>query len=476
MTYTYKKEMTIAIVGGGASGVLTAFHLDHQHIDARILIIDPRPEFGLGLAYSTPSLRHLLNVPAGKISALPTQPDHFLNWLRANYDAAATPMTYAPRAVFGRYLQSILASAKGVEQLHAEVVALKTQNSGAILKFGNGEQVHADLVVLATGNFDPAPLAGVSREAEATGAYAHNAWLSAAYDNLPKDAPVTLIGTGLTAVDVVLRLRELGHRGAITAVSRHGVFPNRHAGYTATDACAIPKGTEPTCAAYLYALHASIKSGVEWRAAVDSLRNITNDLWVALSLNEQLRFKRHLQHRWDVVRHRMAPPIADRIDAEMAAGTLIIREGHLDRVDATERGAIVTIRTAEGMQAFSTVRVINCTGPAMNYRRVNSPLLQSLFASGLVSAGPLGGGFNCTPSGAMISAAGTVSRLLFNLGPGRLGTLIESIAIPEIRQQAFQLAALLAARVNCEVNSMRENKLGDSLFNEPASNSTVVAA
>lgn len=316
-----------------------------------------------------------------------------------------------------------------------------------MLKLDDGRELHAGLVVLATGNFDPATLPGINEDAVASGAYCHNAWLDATYSNLPADAPIALIGTGLTGVDVVLRLRELGHRGTIVAISRHGVFPKRHAEYTPTAKSVIPIGTAPTCAAYLRAFHRALLKGTEWRAAVDSLRATTNGLWLALPLNEQKRFRRHLQRRWDVVRHRMAPPIADLIETELAAGTLVIREGHLDRIEASGRGALVTIRTQTGIEVFSTARVINCTGPSMNYRRVNSPLLKNLFARGLVSAGPMGGGFNCTRSGAIIDAEGAISRLLFNLGPGRLGTLIESIAIPEIRQQAFDLATLLVSRM-----------------------------
>src|ERR1700684_1571579 len=101
---------TIAIIGGGVSGTLTAFQLLQQETPSRVILIDQLPDFGLGLAYSTPSLRHLLNVPAGKISALPDQPDHFLNWLLENHDAAATETTFAPRSVFGRYIQSLLTS------------------------------------------------------------------------------------------------------------------------------------------------------------------------------------------------------------------------------------------------------------------------------------------------------------------------------------------------------------------------------
>jgi uncharacterized NAD(P)/FAD-binding protein YdhS len=439
---------TIAIIGGGVSGALTAYHLIQKQAEARVVIIDPRPELGLGLAYSTPSLRHLLNVPAGKISALPSEPEHFLKWLQANYDTEATPATFAPRAVFGRYIRSLLAETVGVEQIQAAVVDYRAAGTPAVLTLDEGRRLECDYVVLATGNFDPAMLPGVSDEARSSGAYCQNAWAAATYDKLTPDAPITLIGTGLTSVDVLLRLRELGHSGTITAVSRHGIFPNRHTAYAPLAESVIPLGTPATCIAYLRALRAAIRNGAEWRAAIDSLRADTNDLWLALPQAEQRRFRRHLQRRWDVVRHRMAPSIADIIERELADGTLIVREGNLLQVETSKNGAAVVIRTSSGQETFETSRVINCTGPSMNYRHVKSPLLASLFAQGLVTAGPLGGGFSSTRSGALIDAFGETPETLFNLGPGRLGTLLESIAIPEIRQQAMELATILAVRAN----------------------------
>src|ERR1700719_3127945 len=131
MTTRKEPTTTIAIIDGGVSGTLTALHLVRQETPTRVILIDQRPDFGLGLAYSTPSLRHLLNVPAGKISALPDQADHFLNWLRENHDPTATEKTFAPRAVFGRYLQSLLASTSPVEQEIATVVGVRPHDSGA---------------------------------------------------------------------------------------------------------------------------------------------------------------------------------------------------------------------------------------------------------------------------------------------------------------------------------------------------------
>jgi hydroxyacylglutathione hydrolase len=445
---------TIAIIGGGVSGTLTAFHLIRQGTSARVILIDQRPAFGLGLAYSTPSLRHLLNVPAGKISALPDQADHFLNWLRKNHDPAATEKTFAPRAVFGRYIQSLLRSTDRLEQEIATVVDVRIHDSGAVLALSNGCELRADLVVLATGNFDPAPLPGITKAASDLGLYRHNAWAPETYEGLHPNAIVALIGTGLTGVDVVLRLRELGHRGRIVAVSRHGVFPNRHDDYTPLSSSAIPLDTPATCVAYLRALLAQIRTGAEWRAALDSLRETTNELWLRLPLEEKKRFRRHLQRRWDVVRHRMAPASAAIIESELQNGTLEIREGYLNTIDAAAVGACIALRTRVGSATFYADRVINCTGPSMNYRRVASTLLGNMFKRGLVTPGPLGTGFHCSRDGAVIASGGHASEIIFNLGPGRLGDLLESIAVPEIRQQAVELASTLADRIRRQLPRM----------------------
>jgi hydroxyacylglutathione hydrolase len=438
-----EQKPIIVIIGGGVSGALSANHLRRLFAHASIIIVDPHSATGLGLAYSTPSLRHLLNVPAGKISALPDQPDHFLNWLRANYDQNATVDTFAPRAVFGQYIQWIVSETPELEHVRSSVIGCRLQGSGAKLNLSDGRAMKADLVVIATGNFAPARLRGISEATVQNGAYCHDAWSPDTYNALNNTDPVTLIGTGLTAVDVILRLRELGHRGVITAISRRGILPSRHAQYTPVAEPVIPVGTQPSCLTYLQTFRRAVRSGIEWRAAVDSLRPVTNDLWLALPLNEQKRFRRHLQRRWEVVRHRMAPPIADTIDDELAAGTLVIRQDHLHGIEATGSGALVSIRGAKGVSSFETARVINCTGPNMNYRKVDSALLKNLFEQRVVTDEPLGTGFNCARSGALIDADGAPSKVLFNVGPGRLGTLIESIAIPEIRQQAADLAKLL---------------------------------
>lgn len=70
--------MRIAIVGGGATGVLAALHLSRALPAgaAEIVLIEPAETIGRGLAYATDDPRHLLNVRVANMSAFADQPDH----------------------------------------------------------------------------------------------------------------------------------------------------------------------------------------------------------------------------------------------------------------------------------------------------------------------------------------------------------------------------------------------------------------
>lgn len=438
------------IIGGGVSGTLTAYHLLRSEVKAKVILIDPSPRLGLGLAYSTPSYQHLLNVPAGKISALPEQLDHFLHWVQKNYDARATGSDFIPRIIFGRYIQSLLSSVQ-LDHRRATVLDCRVSEDRATVLLSDGSKIVADAVVLATGNFNPAVLPGVAEQAIVDGVYYHSAWKDATYARLAPDATVALIGSGLTAVDVLLRLRENGHRGPVLAISRHGVFPQRHARYEPLQEPVISGPPPARALDLLRAVHRAIRGGQDWRAVVDSLRGRTNELWKALPLVEQRRFQRHLQRRWEVVRHRMAPSIADKIDAELEAGTLIKIRGSLHAVLSDGDGAQLRLRTGdEELKEVHAARVINCTGPNINYHRVGSSLFHSLFAQGAMVAGPLGAGMWTDERGALRDRDGRFSDILFDVGPGRLGTILESIGVMELRGQAAEMAELLIQRFGAE--------------------------
>ena len=78
-----EQRWDLVIVGGGASGTLLAAQLlRNARGPLRVALLEKMGRVGPGLAYSTESPSHLLNVPAGGMSAFPDEPEHFLRWIR----------------------------------------------------------------------------------------------------------------------------------------------------------------------------------------------------------------------------------------------------------------------------------------------------------------------------------------------------------------------------------------------------------
>ncbi|HXA50222.1 MAG TPA: FAD/NAD(P)-binding protein, partial [Candidatus Acidoferrum sp.] len=220
----------IAIVGGGCSGLLTAVQLVRHGFTGRITIVEPHEALGRGLAYSTTLDDHLLNVPAGKMSALPDQPDDFLEWLHARSWPGAAPGSFAPRRLYGEYLGGLLARFApdaAVRHLRAEVEALETGDASARLRLNDGNTIEAHLVVLALGN----PASGPALHLPPTGM--EDRWHASPWigDPLRVRKPgerILLLGTGLTAVDTILALQA--HPGAphTFLISRRANLPQVH--------------------------------------------------------------------------------------------------------------------------------------------------------------------------------------------------------------------------------------------------------
>src|SRR5580693_3770461 len=106
------QELTIAVVGGGASGTLAAVQLLRRAAETQlplhIWLIDRDARHGLGQAYSTTHPGHLLNATAAAMSAVAGDPAQLLRWATANRVAHDG---FLRRSDYGRYLRDTLAEA-----------------------------------------------------------------------------------------------------------------------------------------------------------------------------------------------------------------------------------------------------------------------------------------------------------------------------------------------------------------------------
>lgn len=449
----------LTVVGGGAAGAIVASELLRSGEPVEVTLIERRARIGQGVAYSTADHAHLLNVPAGEMSATSRSGDHFLSWAGREIDPAVGWGDFLPRAEYGRYLDDVLAEAEReaapgarLERVAGEVVSVR--DGGAIggapsVTLASGETHRAGAVVLALGNFPPAQPVAVSERLLGDGRYVSDPWAPGALETACRAERVLLIGTGLTMVDVALTLGRESSR-KLTAISRGGMLPRGHRADPRRRLDPFPLPNPIRLGTLLSALYSEIETapsrGQDWRDVVDSLRMVLADIWCVLPDEDRLAFQRHLARIWEVHRHRLPPASALAIERLRSEHRLAIERTGIKSV--SEAGA--KIRVALGppggkAHAADFDCVVNCTGCSADLRGSEDPLLRDLFERGIACPGPLGLGLDARPDGTLLDANGKPAAGVFVIGPLLRGVLWESTAIAEVRSQATAIAGRLAS-------------------------------
>jgi uncharacterized NAD(P)/FAD-binding protein YdhS/trehalose-6-phosphate synthase len=451
------KLYDVAIIGGGFSGSMTAVHLVRRNPGLRIAVIDRADAFGRGVAYSINEEQHLLNVPASKMSALVDEPNDFLDWVNSNPTELArlrtnqvSPEMFLPRRIYGRYLQQHFDHAKQrsgrIETIENEIVDIEPDGERLHLAPNTGEGIASSKVVLALGNFSPGDPPAKDRRFHQSQRYFNMPWSSDMVDQLSGPEDILILGSGLTALDLLISLHHRKPVGKIYVVSRHGLFPQPHQTYLAQPSWFKERELPRKIRALLRFIRHDVKiaaaEGLDWRAVVDALRSYTQQIWKSLEIDERRRFMRHLRSFWESHRHRVAPSVLAIRDQLTERGQLFFHKGRVENIIEAENG-LETSFFDHGQKSTVRLRVayiVNCTGPECNYYKLKDPLVLNLLARGLIHPDPLFLGLLTAPNGALLNYLGQPSTNLFTLGSLRKGNLFETTAVPELRVQAKELA------------------------------------
>ncbi|HEX4693742.1 FAD/NAD(P)-binding protein [Sphingomonas sp.] len=436
----------VAIIGAGFSGTLQAINL-LRHDGPRATLIERAPEPGKGLAYGAAYEDHVLNVRAANMSALPDDPGHFVRWLAEN-GRGDSGASFVQRTTYGVYLrdqldQAIASAGDRLRVVQGDVADVTEVGEGARVTLASGETIDADAAVLAVGNLPPHDPPGLRGKLSAN-CYKSDPWDRSVPLDLSDDDIVLLIGTGLTMVDIALLLESSGFKGRIVALSRRGLLPHRHDAPGPTHARLDERPLESP--ADLVRLVRQRGEAIGWRSAVDELRRYTQAMWANASDAEKQRFLRHLRPWWDVHRHRLAPQVADRLTAMIERGQLEVVAGKTIAAEEGADGVTVTWRRrgSDSPETLLVQRIVNCTGPQGDLTRTTEPLLATLAARGVIRPDPAHLGLDVDGCTRTIAADGTPNDWLYALGPMTRGAFWEIVAVPDIRQQTWNLARRLS--------------------------------
>jgi uncharacterized NAD(P)/FAD-binding protein YdhS len=443
------------VIGGGASGTLTAVHVlrraARDGVPLRIALLDRLGRHGLGQAYSTTQPGHLLNAPAARMSALADDPGHLVRWAQA---AGLEHDGFVPRWAYGRYLRDLLADAQSrarqvarLSQLTSEVVAIDSAgpSGGRRLHLADGSRLDADITVLATGSPGRAPLF----EVPPGSGYVADPWAPGALDRIGDGRPVLVLGTGLTMIDVALSATRASPGTVVYAVSRHGLLPRAHVPPPGPgEVTVLPVLPELPDETGLAPLIRYVRTFVAqypgcWQEAVDALRPVVPLLWQRLPAADKRLFVRQVARHWEVHRHRMPPATAARIAQLRDAGRLRLIRGRIGAVTADGAGLQARVDQEQGSLEVSAGWLVDATGPAADITSTPDPLIRSLLAGGVARPDPLRLGIDADRDGAVLDACGRPSADLFTLGPMLRGVRYETTAIAEIKDQAAALAGRL---------------------------------
>ncbi len=434
----------VVVIGGGFSGAAVAYHLLRRAApDLRISLIERGPWVGRGIAYAVDSRRFRLNVPASKMSIDPERPLDFVEWACSGHD----PDAFLPRALYAEYVTARLADAVRsspgkLRLVRSDAVAARDRS----VELADGRVLDADAIVLATGlapRMAPQHLASDPRVIDA--------WDECAIATLPGDGHILVLGSGLTALDVIGILHSRRYAGRLTIVSRHGLLPLAHLEpfvpappLPAAVAASAPRALRPLIRWTRALVEEAQARGEPWQLAIDSLRPHIHSLWRALPVEDRIRFVRKLRPYWDVLRHRAPADALRLVDDWRSRGRLERIAGQVAACRVRPAGLDVTVRCrGGGTKQLRVDAIVRCVGPALERAETENPIMASLIAGGIAKPDATGLGLTSDGEGRVLRPDGGPCDGLFVIGALRRPAEWESTAVPDIARHAAALAVQL---------------------------------
>lgn len=463
----------VTIVGGGFSGASVAIQLVRaSRLPLEITIVEPRPNLGEGLAHSANDPDHRLNAPPEAHVIDPADCEAFQRWCTERRLAETDRDAVAPdgwlfvrRKDFGAFIgETLQAHAKwptGSTIHHVQDTATDAMEIAGIIhvRTSDGHVLTSELLVVATGN----PLPRLPAEFAPT-LNANHALIAVPTDlesvrAIPKSARLLVVGSGLTALDVLSTLIRAGHRGAITVISRRGLRPRLNPPKKATQHPNLTRalldriegpvppfimaaGDPPTIGGLLRALRARIRAvesaGASWHTPFDELRDVVWQLWPTLPISEKKRFMRHLRPWWDAHRFRAPPQNEEIVREAERSGRIVFMAARLRSITRDADGRLYAVlhdRGTQGQRVINFETVINCTGIDATAGQLDNPFLAALQRRGFISADESGIGFTVDAACRPVGADGRVNDSLRIFGPPNAGTFGDSIGAVFIAAQ-----------------------------------------
>lgn len=379
----------IAIVGFGFCGRLALAHLvKKSEPNTKILIFDKNGREALGPAFSGFSPHYILNVTAIKMSAFSQAPESFCNFLQEKYPQIWNEIGengFAPRQIYGKYVEEFtqeafaLAAKNGVQiEFVGEEVTQVLEFPQLTLQTKSGTTYQASEILLATSfkqsnlPFDLASTNLVKKLWDQDSQQFHQ-------QNFTNET-ICLIGSGLTAVDVIVGLKKKNFSGKIFVISRRGNFPKKHfAQHQPSHHFITPQDSKKGVLFLCLKIRNFLRQNPQFdlRHVIDSVRYSTVELWQNFDQKNKELFLRLLPY-WNIFRHRAPISSVALIEEMIVSGQIETKKKGVKKISGKSDKILIETRD----EKIECDYAVNCLG--FEFKLEKYPLLAQMVEAGLL--------------------------------------------------------------------------------------------
>jgi uncharacterized NAD(P)/FAD-binding protein YdhS len=408
----------------------------------KFIIFEKDGEKAVGAGFSNFSDNYILNVPAKKMSPFQDIPDDFVNFLKENYPEVYKnngPDGFIARNIYGQYLKKLSTDFfKLADDLKIDYELIQK----TVIDIDQGFKIYtenlifdADEIILSSSFVQSKLNYCLKDEKLISPLWSKNSIDFHQKNNFKIDDKICIIGTGLSAIDVLVGLNAKNFTGKIYAISRRGNFPKPHF---------IQQNSIPNQEIINFIEDLDIKTGLinislkfrkylknnkdyDLRHLIDSIRGKTKFLWQNLDEKNKIVFLKKLLPYWNIFRHRVPSSSLEIINK-------MIKNNQLEVI----KSSVKSIEKCDGKFVIKTTNktidcdyVVNCLG--FDYNIKNYPLIDSMLNKNLLKKD-------------LILAQSNNSKIHL-VGGLNIGRDFENTAVPDLRVDANLVAEKIVANI-----------------------------
>jgi uncharacterized NAD(P)/FAD-binding protein YdhS len=389
----------IAIVGFGFCGIMVFGNIlkkissQKSQNKIKFIIFEKDGEEAVGAGFSNFNDNYILNVPAKRMSPFQDSPNDFLDFLKENYPDIYNkngPDGFISRNIYGQFLKKLRNDFFNLAndlKIDCELI------QKAVIDIDEGFKINtkdaffdADEIIISSSFVQSKLNYCLNDEKLISPLWSKNSVNFHQKNNFKIDDKICIIGTGLSAVDVLVGLNAKNFSGKIYAISRRGNFPQPHFSQQNINPTQVPINfiddndtkTGIVNISLKFRKYLRVNQNYDLRHLIDSIRHKTKALWHNLDEKNKRIFLKKMLPYWNIFRHRVPTASLEIINKMIENNKLEIVKSSVKSIEKSD-GKFIIKTNKKNLECDY---VVNCLG--FDYDIKNYPLIESMLKKNLL--------------------------------------------------------------------------------------------